>query len=77
MRRKIDIKAAVSDGKFVRFTHYVDGNLWYCTDDGDEFPVPVSDVGTATFKVTDKAILFMRYMRKFNESFDDAMRQDW
>ena len=53
--------------KTVSFVYYSDGALWYETDCGFQFPVPVSDrkeVGTATFMATDKAILFMRYMRK-------------
>jgi hypothetical protein len=28
------------------------------------FPVPLSDVGDATLLATDKAMLFMRYIRK-------------
>lgn len=29
-----------------------------------KFPVEISDIGDATFKATDKAILFMRYIKK-------------
>ena len=66
-----DIKAMLKneDGEHrkVRFTHYRSGNLWYETEDGFSFPVPVSDVGEATFMAEDKAILFMRYIRKHIE----------
>lgn len=51
----------------VTFTHYFDGNLWYKTETDFSFPVPVSDIGTATFNATDKAMLFMRYIRKHME----------
>lgn len=51
----------------VTFTHYFDGSLWYKTEDGFSFPVPVSDIGTATFLASDKAMLFMRYIRKHME----------
>lgn len=51
----------------VTFTHYFDGDLWYKTDTDFSFPVPVSDAGTATFKAEDKALLFMRYIRKHLE----------
>lgn len=61
----IDIKHCVKHP--VRFLHYHDGNLWYMTDKNDEFPVPVSDIGAATFKACDKGIMFMRYMRKWNK----------
>lgn len=68
----IDVKRAVSEKRTVRFTHYHDGNLWYETAFGEPFPVPVADVGNASFLVEDKAILFMRYMRMFNETKDGA-----
>jgi len=48
----------------VRFIYYRDGDLWYSTEDGFEFPVPISDIGNATFLAEDRAILFMRYIRK-------------
>ena len=59
---------------FVIFQYYRNGNLWYsCSwkNEPDEkfqtrflFPVPIEDIGNATFNRTDKPILFMRYMRK-------------
>jgi hypothetical protein len=64
----IDIKRAVTGGRKVVFSHYADGDLWYKTEFGEQFPVPVSDAGTATFHAKDKALLFMRYMRKWNEN---------
>lgn len=33
-----------------------------------EFPVPLSDIGDATLLATDKAIMFMRYIRKALEN---------
>lgn len=54
----------VVKGKKVHFTFYRDGQLWYETEDGFEFPVPINDIGNATFLAEDKAILFMRYIRK-------------
>jgi len=65
----IDIKRAIRDREgIVRLSYYRDGALWYTTERDEIFPVPISDVGNATFLAEDKAILFMRYMRKFNES---------
>lgn len=32
-----------------------------------EFPVPLSDIGDATLECHDKAIMFMRYIRKAKE----------
>ena len=59
----------------VTFQFYRDGSLWYKTDSGFQFPVPIEDIGNATFLATDKAILFMRYIRphmKLVESGDNA-----
>lgn len=62
----ITLKEHVS-GK-VRFKYYRQGNLYYETDSGITFPVPISDTGDASFFAEDKAILFMRYIRKFIEA---------
>lgn len=52
----------------VTFEFYRDKNLYYRTSDGTLlFPVPIDDIGNATFKAKDKGILFMRYIRKFLE----------
>lgn len=53
----------------VVFTEYRKGNLWYLVVDHDfTFPVPIEDVGDGIFKAQDKAILFMRYIRKHLEN---------
>jgi hypothetical protein len=54
----------------VHFQYYRDKELWYVTDSGFLFPVPIGDAGTATFLKEDKAILFMRYIRKYKEEMD-------
>jgi hypothetical protein len=46
------------------FAYYRDGELWYSTHDGFYFPVPITDIGTATFNAEEKGILMMRYIRK-------------
>lgn len=52
----------------VEFVRYRDGNLWYeVIATGFEFPVPTSDTGNATFLCRDRAMLFMRYIRKHLE----------
>jgi len=58
------IKDMVKAGALVHFAFYRKGNLYYTTDCGFVFPVPVSDTGDADFLAKDKAILFMRYIRK-------------
>jgi hypothetical protein len=69
------IKDMVKDNQKVTFKFYRDGQLWYDTECGFEFPVPVSDAGTATFLVQDRAILFMRYIRKYIEYLQKSRQE--
>jgi len=69
------IKEMVQDKQKVRFRFYRDGQLWYGTECGFEFPVPISEAGTATFLAEDRAILFMRYIRKHMEFLNKSMNQ--
>lgn len=62
----------VKNGACVEFSFYRAGELWYVTDCGFEFPVPITDVGNAVFLNKDKAILFMRYIRKHLESIEEG-----
>ncbi len=64
-------------GHFVEFSFYRQGNFYYevtCfTGDDNEkatvfqFSVPLDDIGTATLLPRDKAITFMRWIRKAQE----------
>ena len=54
----------------VYFQYYRDKELWYKTTNGFIFPVPIKDVGTATFLKEDKAIFCMRWIRKYKEVLD-------
>lgn len=71
----IDIKRAVSENRQAKFSHYHDGSLWYFTEFGETFPVPISDIGNATFEATVKALLLMRYMRLWNAVGKTEMEQ--
>lgn len=65
----------VRDGKKARITHFYNGELWYETEDGFKFPVPVSDateVGNATFQAEEKAMLLMRYIRKHLQFLEES-----
>ena len=50
-------------GKKARFIHFVDKQLWYKTDCGFEFPVPLDDVGTTLFVAEYNAIRLMKWIR--------------
>lgn len=51
---------------YCTFSHYNDGQLWYKTENTNLiFPVPIEDVGNATFQASEKGLLMMRYIRKW------------
>jgi hypothetical protein len=73
-----NIKEMVKDGKKARIIYYKLGELWYETECGFKFPVPVhitEEVGDATFKAEDKAILLMRYIRKHIALLEEAQKE--
>ena len=64
----MNIKQIVQ-GTEVRFVRYRRGVAYYAvhvpaTAATYQFPVPLTDIGDATLLARDKAILFMRYIRK-------------
>jgi hypothetical protein len=66
------IKEMVGKNKVVTFSHYQNGELWYNTECGFSFPVPTTDTGTGLFAKIDKAILFMRWIRKHLEFIENS-----
>lgn len=70
-----DLKTLVKDNNAF-FDYYYDGNLWYYVFYNDyerfNFPVPLSDIGNATFSHTEKALLMMRYIRKQIKLIEEA-----
>ena len=60
----MSIKEMVKGNKKVYFEFARKGELWYKTECGFVFPVPFSDMGDGTFNKEDKAMFFMRYIRK-------------
>ena len=60
----LNIKDMVKDNKQVTFEFYRKGELWYKTECNFLFPVPIEDTGDGTFLKEDKAMMFMRYIRK-------------
>lgn len=73
IRTASDIKTMVQGGKQVRFTRFQSGQLWYSTECGFEFPVPVEEVGQTPYLAQDKALLFMRFIRKHIQHIQSAM----
>ena len=64
----MDIKEIVKDNE-VAFAKYRQGIAYYTVRVPSEgvdymFPVPLADIGDATLHAKDKALVFMRYIRK-------------
>jgi hypothetical protein len=71
----MNIKDLVKN-KTVKFLCYREGDFIYQTEDGFVFPVPLSDIqGAVTLHASDKAIFFMRWIRKQLEVLEEA-KQD-
>lgn len=60
----MEIKELVSGGKSVFFAGKVGDVLLYRADNGFLFEIPKSDWDGASFEAEDKAMLFMRWIRK-------------
>jgi hypothetical protein len=62
----MNIKDIVKDNK-VYFLFYRQQHMYYGVDVGEEkfmFPIPLEDVQTASLFAKEKAIIYMRYIRK-------------
>ena len=78
----LNIKDHVNNNQKVRFKFYRSGVLYYETEKGLIFEVPISDTGDAVFNPEEKAMLLMRWIRKQIEankkgSFGDDQRFSW
>jgi hypothetical protein len=59
----------------VEFIYFRKNELWYITETGFKFPVPAEEVGDATFNASDKASMFMRYIRMHMKSIEKGMAE--
>lgn len=71
-----DLKDLIKN-KEVFFNFYRAGELYYITEDGFEFVVPISDTGDGVFLGRDKAIYFMRYIRKQLEANEAGLADSY
>ena len=58
-----NLKDEVKDGKKVKFIFYKENELWYETESGFEFSVPIETTGSGKFLAEDRAMLFMKWIR--------------
>ena len=64
------IKEQVNQGQKVTFQYFRDDEFWYKTDKGLLFPVSLKEAqaGRATFLAQDKAIYYMRWIKRYIEA---------
>jgi len=60
----MELKEMVAPGKKVTFESFSYPEFWYVTEDGFKFRIPIADAKDAIFRKEDKAIFFMRWIRK-------------
>ena len=58
--------------KTVTFQYYRDHSLWYKTECGFLFGVPIEECGTATFNATERAITLLGWIREQIDSNEEA-----
>ena len=68
--KTVDFKEHVRDGQKVHFVLFRDDQFWYETEKGYRFPISLEEVRNSKVSLlaSDKALLFMRWMRKYKES---------
>jgi hypothetical protein len=71
----MNIKDIVKNGKKAQFMYYKQNELWYVTECGFKFPVPINDTGDGEFRFEEKAMMLMRYIRKHIESINEGKRE--
>lgn len=72
---EIDIKRAIRDRKgVVTFQWYCSDDLFYQTEAGEMFTIPISDTGNTRFDAEIPAILTMRWMRLWNEKLAQEIK---
>lgn len=72
----MNVKDMVVNNQRVKFVRYQQKELWYQCENGFEFPIPISDVGDAAFLNEDKALLFMRWIKKHIDMLEHAKRSE-
>jgi hypothetical protein len=68
--KSVNLKDLVKDNKKVRFSYFRDNEFWYQHEDGLLFPISLSEAtsGRATFLAEDKAMFFMRWIKRYLDS---------
>ena len=68
--KTVSLKDLIKDGKKVRFSYFRDNEFWYEHEGGFRFPISLQEAttGRATFLAEDKAIYYMRWIKRYIET---------
>lgn len=59
-------------GRTAVFVEYHGGNLFYDIDGIFRFPVPVDELSGSSIKATEKASVFMKWIKRTHKEINDA-----
>ena len=66
------VERILNDNESVRFMFFLSGKLWYRTESGFKFPVPIKGSGQSVFLSEDRAKRFYPYIKAHAEKLDKA-----
>jgi len=69
-----EVKGHVVNDQKVYFSFYREGILYYKTENGLLFEVPISDTGNGCFNAEDRAMLFIRWIRKQLKANEEGLK---
>ena len=76
--KTVNILDHVNHGQKVRFAYFRDDEFWYKTEKGLLFPISLKEAqaGRATFLAEDRALYFMRWIRKYTEKCKEEAKNE-
>lgn len=71
-----NVKDMVKDGKKVKFKSFRGDKLFYETECGFVFAVPISDTNEAEYLAEEKAMLFMKYINEAVKELNEELKEN-
>ncbi|MEM7401423.1 MAG: hypothetical protein AAF304_05675 [Pseudomonadota bacterium] len=65
------LEKILQDNENVRFMFFLSGKLWYRTDSGFKFPVPIKGSGQSVFLNEDRVNRFYPYIKAHAQKLDE------
>ena len=68
----MEVDKILKDNETVRFMFFLSGKLWYRTESGFKFPVPIKSSNQSVFLNEDRASRFYPYIKAHAEKLSKA-----